>query len=177
MAVGLLPSFMLREAGLIVNDTPKIQVNSPTVEDHSILFKETGFCIPLSLWGIFSFFPTKIPKQSAMAGSENVYLLTPTRWNPHSDSYARNEEAMLDWQGNLTQERHRPRRIMLEDIEDNAVMAASLSVGKSITAATDALLVDIFPSIDDDTVPMYEPCTVGCRSDILCPSRYLSDLQ
>ena len=58
MRKNLLPPFVLREAGVRVQDTPKIQVNDPTVEDHSISFPETGFRIPLSLWGMFSYFLT-----------------------------------------------------------------------------------------------------------------------
>ena len=36
------PPFMIQEAGIMVYDTPKIQVENPTVEDHSIYFQETG---------------------------------------------------------------------------------------------------------------------------------------
>jgi hypothetical protein len=43
----LLPSFMMREAGVIVKDTPKIQLNDPSEEDHALTFPETGFRIPL----------------------------------------------------------------------------------------------------------------------------------
>ena len=58
MINNLLPPFMLREAGIIVNDVPKIHVDDPTEEHHAICFKETGFRIPLSLWGTFSCFPS-----------------------------------------------------------------------------------------------------------------------
>jgi hypothetical protein len=44
----LLPPFMMREAGVIVKDTPKIQLDDPSEEDHAITFPETGFRIPLS---------------------------------------------------------------------------------------------------------------------------------
>jgi hypothetical protein len=54
----LLPPFILREAGIRVRDTPKIQVNDPAVKDHSIFFPETSFRILLALWGMFSYFPT-----------------------------------------------------------------------------------------------------------------------
>ena len=66
----LLPPFMLREAGITVRDTPKIQVTDPTEEDHAITFPETGFRIPLSLWGIFSYFPTTKPTQNNQASKE-----------------------------------------------------------------------------------------------------------
>ena len=54
-------AIMIREEGTQVNDTPKIQVNDPTTNDHSIYFPNTGFRIPLSLWGVFSYFPSLKP--------------------------------------------------------------------------------------------------------------------
>ena len=37
IAHNLPPPFILREAGLILNDTPKIHFDNPIVEDHSFL--------------------------------------------------------------------------------------------------------------------------------------------
>lgn len=54
----LISPFILREAGLKVNDTPKIHVNNPDVLDHAIEFPEDNLRIPLQLWGVFSFFHT-----------------------------------------------------------------------------------------------------------------------
>jgi hypothetical protein len=83
MEHNLLPPFVMREAGIKVNDTPKIQTTEPvTEEDHSIFFHEDEFRIPLSLYGMFSYFPTSKPTAEQMMESENVYLLTPTRMNP-----------------------------------------------------------------------------------------------
>ena len=57
MSNNLLPPFMLREAGITINEVPKIHVSSPTEEHHSIMFQESNFRIPLSLYGIFLIFP------------------------------------------------------------------------------------------------------------------------
>ena len=43
MSNNLLPPFMLREAGITINEVPKIHVSSPTEEHHSIMFQETKF--------------------------------------------------------------------------------------------------------------------------------------
>ena len=43
------PPFMILETGIMVYNTPKIQVENPTVKDHFIYFQETGFIIPLQL--------------------------------------------------------------------------------------------------------------------------------
>ena len=108
----LLPPFALQEAGIVVNETPKIQIKDPSVEDHSFFFPETGERIPLSLWGIFSYFLTTKPASSTLQETENVYVLTPPIWNPHDDSYAKNEEHTLDWAGSITQ-RNNKNTIML----------------------------------------------------------------
>ena len=39
----LLPPFMLREAGIHINEVPKIHVTSPTEEHHAITFQEINF--------------------------------------------------------------------------------------------------------------------------------------
>ena len=59
MKNNLIPPFVMRgEAGIRVNDTPKIQTSNPTEEDRSIYFPDNDFLVPLSLWGLFSFFIT-----------------------------------------------------------------------------------------------------------------------
>jgi hypothetical protein len=93
----LIPPFVMREAGLIVNDVPKIHLREPTVDDHAILFDDCDLKIPLALWGIFSYFPTRAPTTAQLEACDDVYLLTPNgNWNPHSDAYSRNEENMLE---------------------------------------------------------------------------------
>ena len=49
----ILPPFILLEAGLVVNDTPKIHIDDPSVEFNSIFDVETRLRIPLRLSGIF----------------------------------------------------------------------------------------------------------------------------
>ena len=73
----LIPPFMLREMGVTVNDVPKIHKEDPTVDDHAITFVETGFRIPLSLWGIFSYFPTSKPTHDDLLNPNEVYILSP----------------------------------------------------------------------------------------------------
>ena len=89
MKNNLLPPFILRQAGIEVNDVPKIHTNEPTQSTHSVKFTETGFTIPLSLWGTFSYFPTSKPKADDMQASDEIYLLTPSTFNPHDDSMVR----------------------------------------------------------------------------------------
>ena len=69
-------------------DTPKIQTNESTEEAHLMYFTETDFRIPFSLWGMFSYFITNKPTAEEMIESEDIYLITPSRMNPHCDAYA-----------------------------------------------------------------------------------------
>jgi hypothetical protein len=51
---------MMREAGLIVDETPKIQMaGDATIENHSIFDLVTNVHIHLKLNGIFSYFMTR----------------------------------------------------------------------------------------------------------------------
>jgi hypothetical protein len=87
MKNNLLPPFILRQAGIKLNDTSKIQVDAPTVEEHSIMFPETGFQIPLLPWGTFSYFSTCKPTATTMQESDEIYMLTTNQFNPHDNLY------------------------------------------------------------------------------------------
>ena len=128
MTHNLLPPFMLMEAGITINEIPKIHVNSPTEEHHTITFQETNFRIPLSLHGTFSYFPTSKPSIQELEEPDDVYVLTPTIWNPHSDAYVFNEESMLDWEGNMIHEKDHEKRVVLEDIPSDDTMISSLAL-------------------------------------------------
>ena len=71
-----IPPFTLREAGIEVNDTAKIHVTDPTIEDHSMFFPTTKLRISLSLHGVFSYFPTRNPTIQDLQESEKV-VITP----------------------------------------------------------------------------------------------------
>lgn len=128
MSHSLIPPFIMREAGIRVNDVPKIQVAEPTKDDHAIIFPETGFRIPMKLWGVFSYFPCSKPTVETFEACDDLYTLTPSKFNSHLRAYAQNEDQMLDWQGDINEKRHRDP-IIIEDIEENTAMASSLLVG------------------------------------------------
>ena len=77
MANNLILPFMLREAGVKVKDMPKIHCEDPMVRDHAIEFPESGFKIPLLLWGVFSYFPISKPTEEFLQETEEIYMLTP----------------------------------------------------------------------------------------------------
>ena len=142
MTHNLLPPFMLREAGIQMNDVPKIHVTSPSEEHHAIIFQETNFRIPLTLHGTSSYFPTSKPTTQELEEPEDVYVLTPTTWNPHSDAYVINEESMLDWEGNMKHERDHEKRVVLEDIPSDDTMISSLALCEKEQMAVSSYFVD-----------------------------------
>ena len=131
-----------------MNDAPKTQITDPCESDHAITFPDTGFRMPLSLWGAFSYFPTSKPSHDDLVEPEDVCLLTPTHWNPHSDHCARNEEAMLDWEGNVMPKKDREQRLVLEETPDGAAISSPVADHKE-NEAIDA----VFDDIRDDEQP------------------------
>ena len=129
MKNNLLPHFMMIQSGVRVKDTPKIQVDGPIIDDRYIYFPETKFHIPISLWVIFSYFPSTTPTPQTLKDNKEIYLLTPNTWDPHNNAYTNNKENMLDWQGNMVERRYR-KQVILSDIEEDATMAASVQIRK-----------------------------------------------
>jgi hypothetical protein len=162
MENNLIPPFIMREAGITVNDTPKIQLREPTVDDHAIIFEDDNFKIPLSLWGIFSYFPTSAPTNQQLEACDDVYLLTPNGpWNPHSDSYSKNEENMLDWEGNLVEKHHR-KQILLSEVEEDTAMASAASISAAESRNVDRMIPEAFISDaslrpNSEVSPLYDP--------------------
>ena len=123
----LIPPFLLREAGIHINDIPKIHLEDPGENDHAICFKD--FRIPLKLNGIFSYFNSSKPTEEQVRDLDNLYLLTPTgKWDPHNSVYSTNEDAMLDWEGNIKTTSTKVK-IVLEDIQEDPAVSAAMLIG------------------------------------------------
>ena len=117
----LVPPFLLRLAGLQVDETPKHQLALPTVDNHSIYDSETGMRIHLKLNGIFSYFPTRALTLDEIENWDMfpIVFLTPDgdAWNPHTSHYADNEEAMLDTNGLIVEHGMRPPNTLFSEAE------------------------------------------------------------
>ena len=117
----LIPPFLLRMAGLHVDETPKHQLASPTVDNHSIYDSETGMRIHLKLKGIFSYFPTRAltPDEIDNWDTFPIVFVTPDgdAWDPHTSHFADNEEAMLDTNGLIVEHGIRPPNILFSEAE------------------------------------------------------------
>jgi hypothetical protein len=53
------------------------------------------------------------------------------RWNPHTDAYAKNDEAVIDWEGNVKPPREREVSFVLDDVPEDEAMMSSLWVSPS----------------------------------------------
>ena len=125
MSNNLIPPFIMWENGIMVNECAKIHCEDPTREDHAIIFKGYDLRIPLRLHGIFSYFVTRKPDIESVVDADEpsfcateIYALTPTKWNPHTDAYALNEESIIDWEGNIREKGHCDVKIVLDEIGD-----------------------------------------------------------
>ena len=116
MTNNLVPPFVLREVGIVVNDQGKIHTANPTNDNHAIIFKETGFQMPLAFWGVFSYFATVKPTEETLCEGNDVYTLTPETQHPHLNAYAPNENSMVDWEGNICAQKDRKTKRVFANI-------------------------------------------------------------
>ena len=102
MKHNLIPPYLTREAGLVVDDLPKLQSLNPTKHHHSIHFPNENLRTPLRLHGIFSYFSSKKPLVGVLNDYNNKFLfLTTGNINPHNKIYSENDRSMLDDEGNV----------------------------------------------------------------------------
>ena len=92
MDTNLIPPFIVREEGVVINDKPKIHVSDPSLDDHAIIFVKDNMRIPLKINGIFSSFETTTPSPEQVRDCEDLFLSTTEHnWGPHTKDYASNE--------------------------------------------------------------------------------------
>lgn len=107
MECHLIPPFILREAGLLVNDTPKIQSMKPDEDTHVIYDSESEMRIHLGLNGIFSYFKCRSIAEDEMRNWQQYKVVESTpmgqKWDPYNPVYREEEEAMLDGRGEVLQ--------------------------------------------------------------------------
>ena len=103
MLHNLIPPFMMREAGLIVNDMCKIHAQSVSEDNHTIQDPKSGLVINLQLDGIFSVFKTRMPNDLDFENDTDPVVLTPEGkiWNPYCKSFAKTESSFTDNKGDL----------------------------------------------------------------------------
>lgn len=94
--------FILRETGLVDNDTPRIHTDIPTEDTHTIQHEKSRMVIELKLDGKFSIFKSR---ESTNDNLVDRILVVITRegktWDYHYDLYANNESAYFDYNVNI----------------------------------------------------------------------------
>ena len=143
MKYNLIPPFLMREAGLTVDDLPKVQSLNPTKHHHSIHFPDENLRIPLRLHGVFSYFPSKKPLVGVLNDYNNkILFLTTGNINPHNKIYSENEQAMLDHEGNMIEKEDR-RSYIVDAVVVLENMKCAAFVGEVETRVINNNLEDI----------------------------------
>lgn len=122
MRENLIPPFVVRRQGNVVNDIPKIQVLNPTEDDHCLILDDDRIRIPLKLDGTMSYFHTRKPGldeyQQAMAMDQIIDLnVNEADWDPRDYRYSQDEDNMLDFEGKIIEPKYRTRTLL--DKNDN----------------------------------------------------------
>ena len=115
MEVNLIPPFMMRLAGIEVDECPKFLASAPSESNHSMFFRDDNIRIPFHLEGIVSYIPTRIPTEDELVSKEGKYLLmTPNlpTWDPHTEMFRDQELSMMDYKGNV---KEKARHFKTED--------------------------------------------------------------
>ena len=117
LEINLLPPFIVRESGIQIDECPKIQTINPTIDNHSMFIHEHNLQIPFRLIDTFSYFETRKPTMEELQTCDKIFI-TPdsSSWDPYNPHYSRNEEIMLDEDGNM-RELEGSRKYIMEDHE------------------------------------------------------------
>ena len=103
----LVPPFIMREAGLEVDEQTKIHTPQPSKENNSVYCKDINLRIPLKIEGIFLVFETRRlnATEIAEAGEYGIVFISPDAyyWNPNCENWGDQEDLMLDQDGDIIQ--------------------------------------------------------------------------
>ena len=173
MGHNLIPPFILREAGLHVDETPKRQAVNPAITNHSIFDPVTGLRVHLRLNGIFSHFITRPLTMDEESNWEcyPVIFLTPDAelWDPHSSAFEEEEDAMIAVDGSLAQHEPRPTTHLFSEVDVSQLYGDSVSWVR-FEEEVDAMLSDSqCPSVDGEFAPyeVFEPDGIPAQVALL----------
>jgi hypothetical protein len=131
MGNNLIPPFLIREAGLLLDENPQHQTPYPTIDNHSIRDQRSGLRIHLQLNGIFSYFktwPLTLEEQENWENYQVVYV-TPDgdSWDPYSEHFADEEAAMVDVNGLLIERDPRPQSYIFTEADISKLYGESVT--------------------------------------------------
>ena len=111
--------------------------------------------------------------QEPLNYTTEIYTLTPTRWNPHTDIYALNEESIVDWEGNIKDRSHCDVKIVLDEIGDEYQDQYKVS-SMEVQYVDEILYVR---SQQNDNSNMFKTSELSTISSVLCPHRLTSMIE
>lgn len=165
----LIPPFILREAGLRVDETPKRQALDVTEDNHTIFDPGTNMRIHMSLNGIFSSFNCRKMSVDEMETwrDEQVVQASPggTRWDPYDPIYAEEEASCLNHRGEVRAVVTPARKSyshLIEDDDDNG----DGSYGCVQASYAEPMLVEEFNTIIEDNFGAVGALTSDPKKDI-----------
>jgi hypothetical protein len=111
MEANLLCPMQMCTNDIRVNEVPKFLTNNPTNQSHAISFpNDDGYTIPLLLKGVTLYFPTRRPTLGEYEQCRQIELIYEApEWNPHSISFTRQEESMINSFGRVRDDLHQNR--------------------------------------------------------------------
>ena len=120
MKENLVPPFVVRRQGHIVNDVPKIQVLDPTEDDHCLILDDGRVRIPLRLDGTMSYFHSRKPQmdeyEQAVSSDQLIDLnVNEAEWNPQDHRFSQEEDNMLDFEGKMIEHKYRKRDLFISE--------------------------------------------------------------
>ena len=171
----LITPFLVREAGIQLNETPKIQCDDPSIDDHSLYIKEMNIRIHLHLHGIVSYFTTRKPTQDEIHSLPWVHL-TPDapEWDPHTSVYERQEAQMLDFEGQIIERNLRTDRTILEDEDDDYKME-DFGEDPEIAAIIDQVCDESMPLFSEYMEPLCDEEMIG-PNETLDPDAFVESI-
>jgi hypothetical protein len=104
MSHNLLCPMQMRMNDVRVNEVPKFLTSNPTDETHAIVLGGNGdseeYIIPLSLHGVTSYFPSRIPTSDEVESCRRYELTYESpEWDPQDNCFKEQEEEMVDSTG------------------------------------------------------------------------------
>jgi len=74
--------------------------------------------------GIFSYFHTRKPTNEEKISCDKILITTDsTSWDPYSEHFSINKESILDYDGNITEQRYRRS----ETFDEMAIISVTVS--------------------------------------------------
>jgi len=98
----LIPPFVMRLAGVEVDECPKFLARSPSLNNHSLFFSSDDIRIPLALYGKTPYVLVRTPSSfdSETLPTLDLTPATPL-WDPHNPIFQEQEDAMVSYNGTL----------------------------------------------------------------------------